>query len=271
VKLYLALALLFPAFTRADSVYLDESFPETVRPTLQNLADTIWDIVEEMYHGNPPLDLPIYVHHSDADAPLTTVDNPGNPTQIRIRIVSGGTYYAQFAFELGHELGHVMLDPRRANGIVEAICDATSYEVLDQLGDRVENAPAYSWLTDYAPHFREYLHNDEDTTLAGFPADVRDMVRQNRWSDLAAYLHQHLSVVDPYQPHERTLQSLAAIALRAEPVDWGGFTGLAACTNPTPDQDPRFKILPITPDCVDRVSDVLRRIGVESSSSSGND
>jgi len=269
VKRYLTLLLLAPAFCRADSVYVDDSFPEDVRPTLQHLADDIWDIVQQMYHGTPPLSLPIYIRHSSASSPLTSLDDPANPTAIRIRITSNGTHYAQFAYQLGHELGHVMLDPRRANGTIEAICNATSYEVLSRLGDRVESSPVYAWLGNYGPHFREYLRNDEQATLKQFPQEVRDMVAQSRWSDLADYLHRHLSEMEPHQPKERAFQTLAAIALRSGPVEWGPLTGLAGCTTPSPDQQPRFEILPVNPDCLERVSDLLRRFGVEPASSSG--
>lgn len=269
VKPCLALLLLIPAFCRADSVYLDDSFAEEVRPTLQRLSDDVWDIVQRMYHSQPPLDLPIYIHHSDAESPLTTLDDPDHPTEIHIRITSNGTYYAQFAYQLGHELGHVMLDPRRANGIIETLCNATSYEVLDRLGDRVSISDAYSWLSDYAPHFREYREDDEKETLNEFPAEVRAMVEQSRWSDLADYLHQHLGEMEPHQPNERAVQTLAAIALRSGPVEWGAFAGLAACTTPTPEQEPEFEILPVNPDCLERVSDLLRRFGMQPASTAG--
>ncbi len=266
MKLFLSLVLLAPAFCRADSVYLDDSFDESARASLQRLADDVWDIVQEMYHNTPPLNLPIYIHHEGAESPLTSVDDPTNPTRINIRITADKTYYAQFAYQLGHELGHVMLDPRRANGIIETICNATSYEVLDRLGDRVESSPVYVWLGDYGPRFREYLKQDEKSTLDQFPQDVRDMVHQQRWPDLAAYLHQHLADMEPHKPKERATQNLAAIALRSGPIEWGPLTGLAGCTTPSPDEKPQFKILPTNPDCEERVSDLLRRFGADPAS-----
>lgn len=261
MKLYLAVFLLFPCFIRADSVYLDESFPEDVRSTLQNLADDVWDIVQEMYHNTPPVNVPIYVHNSANEVPFTQLDHPRHPQAIRIRISATGTHYAQFAFQLGHELGHVMLDPRRANGTIEAICNATSYEVLARLGDRVRSDSGYSWLSDYAPHFREYLRDDEKMNLERFPQSVRDMVKQKRWADVTEYLHQHLSDMDPGRPEERATQTLAAIALRSGPVEWGPLTGLAGCTTPSPDQSPKFQILPLNSDCKAPVSDLLARFG----------
>lgn len=261
--MFLAVVLLFPSFSRADSVFLDDSFPEDVRSTLQNLADDVWDIVEEMYHTTPPVDVPIYVHNSAGEVPFTQVERPRNPDAIRIRISATGTHYAQFAFQLGHELGHVMLDPRRANGTIEAICNATSYEVLARLGERVRSEPGYSWLSDYAPHFREYLKNDEKANLEQFPQDVRDMVKQKRWSEVADYLHAHLSGMDPGQPKERAMQTLGAIALRSGPVEWGSLAGLAGCTSPSAEDSPGFQILPLKSDCKAPVSDLLARFGAQ--------
>ena len=66
------------------------------------------------------------------------------PTLIRIRLdVNGGLTYAQFAYQLGHELGHVMLGLYRSNGLLEACAIAVSHEILDGLAIRwaVGNSP----------------------------------------------------------------------------------------------------------------------------------
>jgi hypothetical protein len=253
-------AMLAAGSLRANSVYLDDSFPTSVRPTLQELADDVWDLVEGLYHANPPLDLPIEIHQGEG-SPVTKLDSSDDPREIRVRITSTGTHYAQFAFQLGHELSHVMLDPRRSNGIIEAICMAMSAEVLDRLGERVRTYPTLVWLKDYAPHFEEYRVEDEGLTLQHFPAEVRAMVAEHRWQDLSAYLHSREAEMEPGQAEERPLQALAAISLRSEPVDYGQLAGIAGCTTPSPEEDPRTKILPINPDCASRVSDLLERMG----------
>lgn len=241
----------------AEPVYLDDSFPVSVRPTLQSLADDVWDLIGMMFHNNPPLDLPIHIYYEKSDAPLTSVQDD----RISIRLTSAGTHYAQFAFQLGHELGHVMLDPRRANGLVEAICTAVSYEVLDRLGDRVTVSPRLSWITDYAPHFREYRLEDQKSYVDQFPGDVRAMVAEGRWNELGMYLAAHRPDMESRASKERATQTLAAVVLRSSPVDWGQFTGLAGCTTPGPSQRPGFRIAPINQDCIDRLASVLCRIG----------
>src|SRR5579862_4173314 len=235
------------AAVHGGPVYLDDSFPVATRPTLQALADDIWDIIGEMFHNQAPLDLPIQCRYQKSDAPLTTVEGD----TISIRLTSAETYYAQFAFQLAHELGHVMLDPRRSNGIVETICTAVSYEVLDRLGGRVTVSPRLSWLTDYAPHFAEYRRQDQKSYLAKIPEDARAMVEDGRWMDLSRYLADHRADLEPHAVRERETQTLAAVALRSGPLDWGQFTGLAACTSPVPEQDAKFRVLAINADCVE--------------------
>src|SRR5579885_1882808 len=214
IRLYRFLSGIFVSLAGATAaagpVHLDHSFPVSTRPTLQTLADDVWDLIGAMFHNQAPLDLPIEVRYEAADAPMTTVE----AESISIRITSTGAHYAQFAFQLAHELTHVMLDPRRSNGVVETICNAVSYEVLDQLGERVTVSPRLSWLTDYAPHFREYRIDDQKSNMEKFPREAREMVQEKRWTDLSRYLAEHTKEVEPSAAQERAMQTLGAIALR---------------------------------------------------------
>ena len=253
-----AVALLFGSLASGDALYLDDSWPDATRPTLQELADDVWDVVAEMFHSSLPLDLPIRVRQSNAAVPMTRVLE----NEINVRITAHGTFYAQFTFQLGHELGHVMLDPRRTNGVVEAICIAISYEVLERIGEKVKGSPAYPWLGDYAKNFKPYRKDDQKTVLDKFPQDIQDMVKQKRWSDLADYLRAHAAEMEAGHSNDRDVQTLAAIALRSGPVEWGELAGIAGATSPSAQDDPRFQVLPLTPDAVARASDLLCRMGI---------
>jgi hypothetical protein len=255
---WLVAAAFFSTLASADSLYLDDSFPDETRPTLQELANDVWDVVGEMFHSSLPLDLPIHVRQSSAEVPVTRVFE----NEINIRITSHGTFYAQFAFQLGHELGHVMLDPRRTNGVVEAVCIAVSYEVLDRLGDKVRQSIASPWLADYAKNFKPYRRNDQNIVLEKFPPEIRALVANKQWSDLAEYLRAHQSEMEAGHSNDRDVQTLAAIALRSAPVDWGELAGIAGCTTPSPSDDAAFKVLPINPDCLARLSADLCRMGI---------
>src|SRR5579883_282930 len=253
-----AVALMCAGLASADALYLDDSWPEATRATLQELANEVWDVVAEMFHSSLPLDLPIRVRQSQATVPMTRVLED----EINIRITAHGTYYAQFAFQLGHELGHVMLDPRRTNGVVEALCIAVSYEVLDRVGDKAAMSPAFPWLGDYAKNFQPYQRDDQNTVLKKFPREIQDLVAQKRWSELADYLRAHAAEMEAGHANDREVQTLAAIARRSGPVEWGELAGIAGNTSPSVSEDPRFRVLPLTPEAIARASDLLCRMGI---------
>jgi hypothetical protein len=255
---WLAVAVWLAGVAHGGALYLDDSWPDATRPTLQELANDVWDVVAEMFHSSLPLDLPIRVHQSDAAVPVTIVFE----NEINVQITAHGTFYGQFAFQLGHELGHVMLDPRRTNGVVEAICIAVSYEVLDRLGQKEKDSPSYPWLGDYAKNFKPYRKNDQKIVLAKSPQEVRDMVKGKKWPKLADWLRAHRTELEAGHADDRNVQTLAAIALRSGPVDWGQFAGIAGCTTPSTQDDPGFKVLPIGADCIARASGLLCRMGV---------
>lgn len=255
---WLVVAVCFSSLASADALYLDDSWPDETRPTLQELADDVWDVVGEMFHSSLPLDLPIRVRQSNSAVPMTRVLS----NEINIRITAHGTFYAQFAFQLGHELGHVMLDPRRTDGVVEAIAIAVSYEVLDRIGKKAKDSPAYPWLGDYAKNFKPYRKNDQKIVLEKFPQQIRDMVAHKKWSELSDYLREHRQEMESGHDNDRDVQTLAAISLRSGPVDWGEFAGVAGCTTPSPADDPSFKVLPINDDCISRSPELFCRMGV---------
>jgi hypothetical protein len=258
VMRWLAVTFCFASLASADSLYLDDSWPDETRATLQQLSDDVWDIVSEMFQSSMPLDLPIRVRQSKAEVPVTRVFE----NEINIRITAHGTFYGQFAFQLGHELGHVMLDPRRTDGVVEAIAIAVSYEVLDRLDKKVKDSPAFPWLASYGKNFKPYRRDDQKIVLDKFPEEIRDLVAHKKWDQLSDYLRQHSQEMEAGHANDRDMQTLAAISLRSAPVDWSQFAGIAGCTTPSPNDDPTFKVLPVNPDCVSRSSDLFCRMGI---------
>src|SRR5262249_35170882 len=86
----------------------------------QLIADEAWRIAKETFQIKPPPDLPIVCRY-DASGPVTRLDDWVHPSRIEIGISTVGPFYSQFVYQLGHELGHVLIDPRRSNGLIEAI------------------------------------------------------------------------------------------------------------------------------------------------------
>src|SRR4051812_2179851 len=123
-RLYtITFALMFqPAMSAGDlGVRLDDSFPSETRTDLRAVATDVARAVSDIFGGSsPPLNRPIVCSLS-APPPITCVDNWPDPMQIHIHITIGDRGYAQFAFQLGHELGHVMLGVHRSNGLIEVL------------------------------------------------------------------------------------------------------------------------------------------------------
>lgn len=264
-----ALAVLLAAPLSAAGVVLDASFPPDRRPYLQMVANEVLEAVHQRFGVDPPINLPISCYRS-YDIPITSFDNWQHPTKILIGLNVDGLYYAQITYQLGHELGHIMLDPRRSNGIVETICVALSLDVLDALfqkwGSRVPYANQI--LVQFAPHFKEYREEQERTVLYRFPENVRLAVEHRQWAIVQRYLQDHRAEQEQLDQREirsqkgRDIQMLGAIALRSGPISWKDFIGMRNCTNPTSQVVPLHLKLPLTKPCIERLSPMLCRIGV---------
>lgn len=263
----------------AADVTVDQSFPSSVRPYYQLLADDVWSVVQERFGAPPPLDLPIIVHLGFGPPITRLIDNRlvedwMLPKNILVEVVIPGVMnlpYGQFAYQLGHELGHVMLNPRRTNGIIESIATALSYEVLDSMADQVTSGIPTTIgesLARFTPNFRIYRQSDEKLHLSRFPLDIRSAVDGGRWAHVTKYLRIHESEVNEldYATLQRTqsrdLNSLCAIALRSQRVRWNSLLNFAACTLPSTEGDPHFRTLPLRPSCIARLSGTLCRIGI---------
>jgi hypothetical protein len=253
----------------AQQVTLDDSFGDRQRD-FQSVANDISAIISELFNGRvPPVNLPIFCHflRPQPYVPITRLDNWEHPTRIDIYLSTEERYYAQFVFQLAHELGHVMLDPRRSNGVVETLCMALSYVALDRMSQRWKTHPYAPWRP-YASRFTYYLQCDQDARLDLFPTDIRVAFIHHRWDKLARYLRKHRSDQEQLSAEEiisdkgRSIQCLGAIVLFNEPAHWDRLHHIAACTTPNPEEDATFRRLPLKgTQCLSPISELLRRIG----------
>jgi hypothetical protein len=222
-------------------ITVDSAFTESVRQNLQDTGNRVYSVVTEMFHSKPPLDLPIIVFHNNQ--PITILDTWTKPTAIRIGTTLTDWYIDQFIFQFSHEMGHVMLDPRRNSGFVDAVCTALSLEVLR----RIQQNP--------------YRQLYESEVLQEFPRDITLALAEKDWPKVRNYLHDHRSEIEAQSPRYRVAQVLAALSILSGPVEWSALKGIAGCTVPTVAEDPSFRTLPITADCMAKVGDLDCRTG----------
>ena len=85
--------------------------------------------------ASPPVDKPIICW---IGSPLPLTDSTTDRRFIFIRIALTDRdlrerNYCRFAYQLSHQLGHVYLDPRRSNGLIETLADCVAYQTLARL------------------------------------------------------------------------------------------------------------------------------------------
>ncbi len=219
-----------------------EGYESGLQRHFQFIADEVWRIAKETFRIKPPLDLPIVCRYG-ASGPVTRLDDWIHPSRIEIGISTVGPYDSQFVYQLGHELGHVMLNPRRSNALIEAIATAVSYEVLDQLSEKWKTKAPFEYARVHADEFRKYRERAEREAISRAQPLLQQVIAEQDWEIAGAYLADHMRDFEltekgmKSQP-ARDWQSLAAIVFRAAKTDW---PRLARCAVPEPGLELGFR------------------------------
>src|SRR5262249_25079215 len=147
-----------------------------------------------LWPGYPPAGhRPIVLYHRPA-GPLT--DSTSDPKTYRIYLSVTDRDYSRFTYQLAHEYAHVMLDPRRTNGLIETLAVAFSLEVLDAMARRWADKPPFPNWKDYAPEFSKYRRRTEKLHLDRFPAAVQAMAERRAYDELGLYLRHRRSQLE---------------------------------------------------------------------------
>jgi hypothetical protein len=139
-----------------------------------------------------------------------------------------------------------------------------SLDVLDRLSNRWKNDPPLGRLRNFP--FSGYRKRLDDLFLKGLPPELVAAINSSDWSTVRAYLRANQRELEPTinDPAKyRTTQYVAALAILSEPVDWSSLTGIAGCTSPTVEEDPNFMTLPVLQPCLDKLQEIMCRIGAE--------
>jgi hypothetical protein len=249
-------------------VAIDGSFRPEFRKDLQTVANEVWTIVRDLFGQAPPLDLPIRCYFKP-DYPMTSLDNWFRPAVILVGVNITQSQWDQFSYQLGHELGHIMMNPRRSNGIIETLCMALAYEVLDRLYEKWGSGSPYAnrLLTAYSHNFRSYREQDEHLALSRLPPEITLAVGRKDWIFLRKYFEDHrseqeqLTQIEIQSQHGRDIQTLGAMALRSGPIAWKSLWNIGFCTESSPDMNAVSLNSPIKPECIRRLSSIFCRIG----------
>ena len=236
------------------TISLDHSFPEygpdgtPIRANFQTLAQDVLQVVQSRFGGRNPFDTrPIVCYVSTEAVPRTDVFQDPAVTWVGLVLTPDRIQkldYSQFAYQLAHELGHIMMGARRSNGLIESLADATSYQALTDLSElwpqKYSNLPGWR---DYAYNFQNYRAEIERGWLSHFPQEVQHNVTQGHWSQVAQYLKQQQANLDkePYTDNGLAIRSINTMVLLSQPVCWQDFVDLTNYTNPSPQQDTQYR------------------------------
>ncbi|HYG76792.1 MAG TPA: hypothetical protein VEK08_17445 [Planctomycetota bacterium] len=136
---------------------------EDVKKVLYSAAGELWTLF-------PGRELkPIEVEPKGG--PITLYKRGPNG-EIQIKLDTGGTLWAQYAFQFAHEMGHVLCsydeDDHKNKWFEESICELASLFVLRRMSKSWESQPPYPNWKNYAPHLKSYA--DERMKTAQLPA-----------------------------------------------------------------------------------------------------
>ena len=108
-------------------------------------------------------------HVPAAGRPAITVAAQGGPIALfdrtpeghfQVRLDTGGNHWAQYGFQFGHELCHVLCRSSRTGRthlwFEEALCETASLFVLRSMADAWEDEPPYPNWRGFAPHLHDY-------------------------------------------------------------------------------------------------------------------
>ena len=195
------------------------------RRDMETVARDIITIVSQRFVGPAPETCPILL--SRGDHPLT---HPPQNGQYRIELSVDFQHrdFARMAYQLGHEMGHVMMGTHGFNcGVDEVMATAASLQALDDLDARWAVQPPYPNWQYFHSNFCEYRALVEKLALATFPVQVQEAARERRWDYLTLYLRFHIPDMeaDICSKRSRNLQTLGAILLRTTTLPWSEFAG----------------------------------------------
>ncbi len=101
-----------------------------------------------------------------------TLFQRGPKGEIRVKLATGGTLWAQYSFQFAHEMGHILCsynsDEHRNKWFEESICELASLFALRQMTEVWAVKPPYPNWKAYAPHLKEYAQ--ERIRKAALPA-----------------------------------------------------------------------------------------------------
>lgn len=156
--------------------------------SLRDVEKVLYSAAEQLWVFFPRRSLdPILVEPKRG--PITLFKRGPNG-EYRMRLATGSTYWAQYAFQFSHEFCHVLCNYRPGNRrnkwFEESLCETASLFVLRRMAEKWKTDPPYPNWRSFAASLRSYADErlqecplPEDTTLAKWYRDHAQQLREN--------------------------------------------------------------------------------------------
>jgi hypothetical protein len=135
-----------------------------------DIAKVLQSAGESLAGQLPGLDLPPIEVSRSKESPIVLFER-GPAGEIRVQLNVEDRRWAQFAFQFGHEMGHIVCGcadyPNPNKWFEETLCEAASLFVLGRMAETWKTRPPQSNWKDYAASLQKY--RDERTTKAALP------------------------------------------------------------------------------------------------------
>ncbi|HVR86718.1 MAG TPA: hypothetical protein VMU54_20505 [Planctomycetota bacterium] len=204
-----------------------DAHPDDIRKVLESAGNALLGRL-------PDLKLPPIEVSRSRTGPITLFQRgPGG--EIRVRLDVDGRHWAQFSFQFGHEICHVVcgcVDYANPDlWFEESVCETASLYVLGRMAEDWKLRPPYATWKDYAPALQKY--RDERLAQGKLPEGTS----LEEW-----YRKKKASLRE--DPHQRPLNLVAASALlpifEASPEHWGALPFLNAVRGDGTRSFPRY-------------------------------
>jgi hypothetical protein len=107
----------------------------------------------------PERKFPVLEVSRSTSSPITLFQR-GPAGEIRVKLDAEGRHWAQFSFQFGHEMGHIVCGfadyPNPNLWFEETLCEAASLFVLGRLAESWKTRPPYPNWKDYAEALKKY-------------------------------------------------------------------------------------------------------------------
>ncbi len=197
---------------------------EGLRRDVTAVCRDVVEAAEKRVNKPPPLGIkPIIIQKAPDDTPRAVTN--GLPREYIINLTClGSRDYCRIAYQLGHELGHVYVDPQKDNWFIESVATAMSLVALSDMHAKWSHDPPFPSWRSWARHFPEYREHavDEQLKVLGLNSSETTL---KRW--LRSRGPKKLGE----RPEQHACALIIASVLDKHPQSFGAITSLGAATS----------------------------------------